>query len=302
MTSGGTMCRLFGMHAGRTPRRATFWLLSAPDSLAEQSHRMPDGTGLGVFESDGHPVLDKQPLAAFEDRAFATEAKDLASTTFVAHVRYATTGPVQPENTHPFEQDGRLFAHNGVVEDLDRLEDRLRDLDAMSLVQGQTDSERVFALISAEARRNGGDVGAAITAALSWIAANLTLYAVNIILVTPTDLWAVRYPDTHELHVLEVSGRDGLDALSHGTSRISTRSEELAGLRSVVIASEPMTDDPGWRLLDSGEVLHVGPDLDVHSSRPLPAHPAHLQAIDDLERDTALAQHPGGHEGLAAGH
>ncbi|WP_269211447.1 class II glutamine amidotransferase [Nocardioides sp. cx-169] len=294
------MCRLFGMHAGRTPRRATFWLLSAPDSLAEQSHRMPDGTGLGAFGLDGRPVLDKQPLAAYDDPAFATEAKDLASTTFVAHVRYATTGPVGPENTHPFEQDGRLLAHNGVVEDLDRLEDRLRELGGMSLVQGQTDSERVFALITAEARRNGGDVGAAITAALTWTADNLTLYAVNLILTTPTELWAVRYPDTHELHVLELPGRGGLDPLSHATDRISTRSEELGGQRGVVVASEPMTDDPGWRLMDSGEVLHVGPDLDVHSSRPLPAHPSHLEAVGDLDRDTALAQHPGGHEGKAA--
>jgi glutamine amidotransferase len=32
------MCRLFGLHAG-TPVSATFWLLDAPDSLAEQSRR-----------------------------------------------------------------------------------------------------------------------------------------------------------------------------------------------------------------------------------------------------------------------
>jgi glutamine amidotransferase len=44
------MCRLFGMSAGSEPARAVFWLLQAPDSLAAQSHREPDGTGLGWFD------------------------------------------------------------------------------------------------------------------------------------------------------------------------------------------------------------------------------------------------------------
>ena len=58
------MCRLFGLHADKRVVTATFWLLDAPDSLVEQSRRNPDGTGLGVFEADGKPVVDKQPMAA----------------------------------------------------------------------------------------------------------------------------------------------------------------------------------------------------------------------------------------------
>ncbi|MBN9619721.1 MAG: hypothetical protein J0H43_08315, partial [Actinobacteria bacterium] len=30
---------------------ATFWLIDAPDNLAEQSRRNPDGTGIGVFDA-----------------------------------------------------------------------------------------------------------------------------------------------------------------------------------------------------------------------------------------------------------
>jgi predicted glutamine amidotransferase len=58
------MCRLSGMSAGGGRARATFWLLSAPDSLAAQSRREPDGTGLGWFDEQGAPHLDKQPIAA----------------------------------------------------------------------------------------------------------------------------------------------------------------------------------------------------------------------------------------------
>ena len=51
------MCRLFGLHAGHDAVRATFWLLDAPDNLAVQSRKNPDGTGLGVFGPDGKPLV-----------------------------------------------------------------------------------------------------------------------------------------------------------------------------------------------------------------------------------------------------
>ena len=102
------MCRLFGLHAGRNAVTATFWLLDAPDNLAAQSRRNPDGTGLGVIDAHGEPQVRKQPMAAWQDSEFACEAKELTGTTFLAHIRYATTGKLDVLNTHPFLQDGRL--------------------------------------------------------------------------------------------------------------------------------------------------------------------------------------------------
>jgi predicted glutamine amidotransferase len=66
----------------------------------------------------------------------------------VSHIRFASTGAVELRNTHPFEQDGRLLAHNGVLEDLDRLDAELGD--DVALVRGDTDSERFFALVTRE--------------------------------------------------------------------------------------------------------------------------------------------------------
>ena len=195
------MCRLFGLHAGTNVVTATFWLLDAPDNLAEQSRRNPDGSGLGVFDGQGQPQVHKEPIAAWQDAEFATEAHDLTGTTFVAHVRYATTGSHDVVNTHPFLQDGRIFAHNGVLEGLDVLDARLRELGTAELVLGQTDSERVFALITASIRAHGGDVTAGLVDAMHWLADNVPIYAVNILLSTATDLWALRYPESHELYV-----------------------------------------------------------------------------------------------------
>ena len=165
------MCRLFGLHAG-APVDAEFWLIDAPDSLSAQSHRNPDGAGVGAFTASGRPEVSKQPIAAWQDTAFARTARHLHGTTFVAHVRYASTGAHTVANTHPFLQDGRLFAHNGVVQGLPELGQRLTELGTAGLVRGETDSERVFALITGETRRHGGDLGRGITAAVGWIAAS----------------------------------------------------------------------------------------------------------------------------------
>lgn len=285
------MCRLFGLHAGRNIVTATFWLLDAPDSLAVQSHRNPDGTGLGVFDAQGRPELRKQPMAAWDDREFATEAHEMTGTTFIAHVRYATTGALDVADTHPFLQDGRLFAHNGVIEGLDRLDDRLRILGATDLVAGQTDSERMFALITASIRAVGGNVADGLVDAVRWIAGNLPLYAANILLSTATDMWALRYPQTHPLYILD--RRTSLNEFQFRTHRIRACSAQLAKYPSVVFASEPMDGEPGWRPLESGELIHVDADLTIRSTPALPDPPAHQLRIEDLRPEAAAAQHDG---------
>jgi glutamine amidotransferase len=286
------MCRLFGLHAGRSVVRATFWLLDAPDNLAAQSTRNPDGTGLGVFDHDGAPVLLKQPIAAWDDTAFAREAHEMRGTTFLAHVRYASTGALDVRNTHPFRQDGRIFAHNGVVEGLDVLDERLAQSHATDLVLGQTDSERVFALITASIRAAGADIEAGLLGALDWLAANVEIYAINLLLSTATDMWALRYPDTHELYLLDRRTSGGQTRFDLTTSRITTRSTHLDTQPSIVFASEPMDDDPAWRLLGPGTLAHVDADLTLTERVVLPEPPKHQLTRTDLSPAAAASQHP----------
>ncbi|MFH9401033.1 class II glutamine amidotransferase [Streptomyces sp. NPDC017638] len=286
------MCRLFGLSSAPRRTRATFWLLDAPDSLSRQSHQEPDGTGLGYFAADGTPRVDKAPIAAYEDRAFAEEARRVESATFVAHVRYASTGSLDARNTHPFEQDGRLFAHNGVIEGLDRLDEHLGE--DRSRVRGDTDSERFFALITREAKENGGDLGAGIRHAAGWIARHLPVYALNLVLVTPGRLWALRYPGTHELYVLKrpAGGQHGARHLDHSGShgRMRVRSAHLADRPAVIVASERMDDHPDWRLMEPGELLHVGTGLRTTHQVVLPEPPAHQLTLADLRPDAAASQ------------
>jgi predicted glutamine amidotransferase len=287
------MCRLFGLHAGTRACTATFWLVDAPDSLSEQSRRNPDGTGLGVFDANGQPQLYKEPIAAWQDADFATEAHRTSGTTFIAHVRYATTGSLDVRNTHPFLQDGRIFAHNGVLEGLDVLDERLREVGTDDLVLGQTDSERVFALITASIRAANGDVSAGLADAMNWLAANVPIYAVNVLLSTATDMWALRYPETHQLGLLdrrhEAAAPDAEFDLR--TKRIHAQSDSLCTQPSVVLATEPMDDDPRWCLLHPGELVHVDGALQISRTLILPDPPRHLLRREDLSVPVEDAQH-----------
>jgi glutamine amidotransferase len=60
----------------------------------------------------------------------------------------------------------------------------------------------------------------------------------------------------------------------------------------VVVASEPMDEDPGWRPMASGELVHVGADLVVHSEVVIDRAPAQLLTLDDLRPQAAASQHP----------
>src|SRR5450830_400862 len=226
------MCRLFGMSGGAQPLSAEFWLLDAPDSLTVQSHRNPDGTGLGIFDPKGRAVVRKAPISAFNDADFACEARRESSRTFLAHIRFASTGA-----------------------------------------------------ITRETRRRQGDVRAGIVAAVSWVAEHLPVYSLNLILSTESELFALRYPETNTLYLLDraAGGHRGGQPLRHRSS-LGTRvhSEEAAQRPVVVLASEPMDDDPGWRTLESGELLHVGVELEISSAIALPDSPTHRLELRDL--------------------
>lgn len=264
------MCRLFGMSAGSARTRATFWLIDARDSLSTQSHRDPDGTGLGWFDADGAPCISKQPIAAYDDPEFGRAAREVCSRTFLAHVRFATTGAHDLLNTHPFEQDGRLFAHNGVVEDLPVLETHLGD--DMRLVKGDTDSERLFALITREIAARDGDVGAGIEAACAWVAANLQLVSINFVLATADGLWALRYPEADTLYLLDRASGEPLEHASSLGSRV--HSQEGVSRPLAVVASEPMDADPLWRAFASGELIDIGDTVEVRTRQILDHPPA----------------------------
>jgi glutamine amidotransferase len=244
------MCRLLGLTAGRESIGVSFWLIDAPDSLEVQSRRNADGSGIGFFDPSGTPVLDKQPEAAFRDEEFVRAARRARSATFVAHVRYATAGGATVENTHPFTMRGRIMAHNGGFGDAQQLDEQLGRYG--DLVLGDTDSERYFALVTQQVDAHAGDVGAGIAAAASWIGTRLPVSSLNTVVAAPGELWALRYPAQHALHIIErpagasapagvaTGGATAAPGLHVRSATSSVHAPALQAHPSVVVASEEL--------------------------------------------------------------
>ena len=179
------------------------------------------------------------------------------------------------------------MAHNGAIGDLPTLEAELGD--ALGEVHGDTDSERMFALITARIAANGGDVGAGIVDAAGWVADRLPVYSINLILATAGELWALRYPETHELYILlrEAGGTHGVRPLHGQSATLRVYSEHLTRHPSVLVASEPLDEHPDWRLLESGELIHVDRDLHVSSRQAIDHPPANPMQVSYLHPPSA---------------
>jgi len=277
------VCRLFALHAGQRDVAAEFWLLDAPGSIASQSEHNAHGYGIAALTAGRGMILIRNPVQASEDPAYRHIARRLQACEIMVHLRYANTGGTSLLNTHPFSQDGRLFAHNGVVGDLDRIEERLGPNRAM--VMGDTDSERLFALITLRIRDADGDVRAGLTAALREVVSDFELYSLNFVLAELGHFWAFRYPEHNPLHLHHrrpggPSGAAQLDQAS-ATGDLRLHSDDGAGVPMVIIASEQISDEPGWEEISPGELVHVGPDLKIDRETVVsgpPAHPMTLSA------------------------
>lgn len=279
------MCRLFGMHSGQTAVSVKYWLTQAPDSMAAEGQRNPDGAGIGWFDAERRPHVVKQAGALDEDSDVLRHAVDIHARTVVSHVRDATAGQDTKANTHPFEIEATLMAHNGGFGDLAKVDAELGDY--RRLVTGDTDSERYAALIVKEAENHGGDIGLGILAAAQWLARHVPMYSLNTVVIRDGWLWALRYPDERALHLARrvVTPSTGApDAGWSGSSAVAAH-QVLSDRETpiVVVASERIDDADDWWMLQPGELITVDPNLTITSRLGLTSPPRHLVALNEAD-------------------
>lgn len=249
------MCRLLGVVSAEVVSHRLA-LQQAPRSLAELSPDHPHGWGLAV--SDGRRCWDvyRATGCAKEDQRFHALADEARGKVLIAHVRRRTVGHSSLENTHPFRRGRWVFAHNGTILDTSPLERRTSAARRRE-IQGQTDSERLFAYVLTALDRAGaaegvsrapaGAADAALreaTAALPMLvgvgrhasgpAAPAQVGAANFLCSDGEVLYAFRFGRT--LHLLQRGG----------------------GRRGavVVVASERVTDEP-WQEVGEETLLRV---------------------------------------------
>lgn len=132
------MCELFGVTShGKLRLNELLWVFFSHGT------EHPNGWGMAFFH--GNTVsLEKQPEASYKSDylkqrlQFKVEADKM-----IAHIRLATRGDLNYENTHPFvmrDKSDRTWtlAHNGTIFDCDLLDP------FVYCQQGQTDSERIL--------------------------------------------------------------------------------------------------------------------------------------------------------------
>ncbi len=138
------MCELFGV--------------SSPDKIEinellseffSHGDHHPDGWGMAFF-SETEVSVEKEPLNSCKSSYLQSRLKAVQPVdTMLAHIRLATKGNLEYENTHPFVlQDAHdriwTLAHNGTIFDCALL-------DPMFYIQsGHTDSERILYYIVQE--------------------------------------------------------------------------------------------------------------------------------------------------------
>lgn len=174
---------------------------------------------------------------------------------FVAHVRLASVGPRDGRNTHPFQAPfgnrDFAFAHNGTVREV--LKRKLRH----RTPEGQTDSEHAFLWMLEQLEAPSA---LSFSRRLKDLADGIRpLGRFNFLMSDGEMLWA--YADD-ALHVLERRPPFGGQVVRLPEERYDICLEEVKapGERAVLVATEPLTDEPGWKRLPAGTltVLHNG--------------------------------------------
>ena len=132
------MCELFGLNSVNK--------INVSPLLKEffsHGNEHPNGWGLAFFYGDG-VSLEKQPENSVKSKYLKQRIGNcVVADKMMAHIRLATKGCMEYENSHPFvmrDNYGRAwtFAHNGTVFECDALNKYTK------LQRGSTDSERIL--------------------------------------------------------------------------------------------------------------------------------------------------------------
>ncbi|MFE9693557.1 ergothioneine biosynthesis protein EgtC [Micromonospora sp. NPDC005806] len=191
-----------------------------------------DGFGVGWYPpGDGDPVRYRRAQPLWSDTTLPGLAAATVAGAVLAAVRSATVGmPVQETAAAPFAEGRWLFSHNGVIRGWpDAVAPLAAELPVRDLLtlDAPTDAALLWALVRHRLRA-GEDPARAVADTVAAVAAVAPGSRLNLLLTDGTSA------------VASVSGH-----------ALSVR----AGDRSVLLASEPLDDEPGWRPVPDGQLV-----------------------------------------------
>lgn len=250
------MCRHLGYLGA--PVSLAELLVDAPHSLLVQSYapadmRCParmnaDGFGVGWYPSDGaEPARYRRSCPMWTDTNLPSFGRAVSTTAMLAAARSATVGmPVTESACAPFVDGRWLFSHNGVIagwpQSVAELASQLPAEDLLTM-EAPTDSALLWVLLR-RALRAGEAPEAAMSVVVNAVERAAPGSRLNLLLTDGVTLYATTW--RHSLSVLHQD-----DAL--------------------IVASEPVNDDPEW--LSVGDERLLIASKDEVRTHPLTANP-----------------------------
>lgn len=259
------MCR-FVLYLGQPLHLSS--LTTAPEhSLIRQSYESRerdeplngDGFGVAWYQLDDHDeaALFRSITPAWNNQNLRHLASAVKSSCILAHVRAASNGlAVSEANTHPFVCKRHAFMHNGEIAGFRRHRRELMDLldpEHYEMVEGTTDSECLFAhclqLLGDDPSAMADQMAVALEGAIAIFLSladcteNAPSY-VNAVLSNGRDAVISRFtnaPDGRAASLYLHTGR--LYTVRDGRPELVEAREDK---HSIIIASEPLTNDSSW--------------------------------------------------------
>ena len=215
---------MFGVVAAQpiAPREL---LRDAPRSLRALSREHPDGWGVAVHTANEW-VVHRSTSCAADCARYGELAEGVAAKLVVAHIRQKTVGATALANTHPFRRGPFVFAHNGTIKDVTLLVARSSPA-RLAQIEGETDSERLFAFVMTYVDA-AGDVERGVAAAVRALHALGEIGSASFLLSCGARLYA---------------------------HRLGRSLFVLARVGAIVIASEQLTADPWLELPERALVV-----------------------------------------------
>ncbi|MBY0394848.1 MAG: class II glutamine amidotransferase [Thermoleophilia bacterium] len=211
-----------------------------------------DGWGVGWFPdaaADPGPGMIKSILPLWSDENAKTAAHAIASRCVVGHVRFAaptietcfTNTPLYPMEGHLWTVNGELSPWPGPLSKA--LRDRLDPRDEAA-IRGSTDAEMLGALWCTRRRESpAGDAASALRAVLAEAHALAAEHdgsvKMNVIVAAGDEVVACRYADAGEPNSLYVL------------------SGEPRWHWGGIVASEPLDEGPGWRVVPPSSLVRI---------------------------------------------
>ena len=125
------------------------------EGLRRLEYRGYDSAGVAVLD-DGRLEVQRKTGRINQGLAPLVQARPLHGSVGIGHTRWATHGPPTDENSHPhLDASGKIaVVHNGVIENYDRIKQRLRATGHQ--FHSDTDTEVLAHLIGEHYKQAGG--------------------------------------------------------------------------------------------------------------------------------------------------